>query len=172
MQALFPSWTRASARLPPLCVSPQIPRVITRGPSRYAKLLPVEVLGWLLRSLLVFEGCWVLIGTADDSCEIATQLSMRGPVSVNVVVGHMLHRNNEAGLAALAAMAHDHVTPGIKEANGLSVINWDQAHPFTSQDCTIPSYLLAGIQWLVLAPRHVQAPFFICLASVWGAVSH
>ena len=66
-------------------VPPQVPGQITWNESQYVHMMPLEVVGWLLRSVEAESGCWVMVLSRDVM--LASQLSTRSPVPLNVVLG-------------------------------------------------------------------------------------
>ena len=62
------------------------------GQSGLVHLMPVEVAGWLLRSLHADVGAWVLILSSQG--HLPAGLAMRGPIGVNITLG-LTHYNND-----------------------------------------------------------------------------
>ena len=64
-----------------------MPLAITVNKSDLRFELPLEIAGWLLRRFTVATGEWVLVGTHDLRARLASNLVIRSPVALNVVVG-------------------------------------------------------------------------------------
>ena len=60
---------------------------VTINESDLCHLLPVEVAGFFLGRLSVTKGSWVLLASNDNHSSLGANLSVRGPVPLNVVVG-------------------------------------------------------------------------------------
>ena len=106
-----------------------MPQIITRGPSDYCHSLPVEVVGFL-RKQKFKDGDWVFMVTGDKNSLLASQLLIRGPGPLNITVGQVTWRNNEADMKLLKQASEEHTMPQIKEANGLPPVSWNQAAMF------------------------------------------
>ena len=65
--------------------SPQLPSQITWGDCETKGTLPGEVAGWLAGLLNLTKGEWVLV--LSDERWLAAQLTIRGPLPLNVVWG-------------------------------------------------------------------------------------
>ena len=69
------------------CSLPQLPYAITVNESDLCNLLPLEFAAWLLRKLMVEDRRWVLVVTADVTCNLAANIVMCSPQGLNCVVG-------------------------------------------------------------------------------------
>ena len=96
----------------------QVPCAVTRNVSSYAHVIPVEVVGWMMRRLGVSEGQWVLVISPDDMGELTSQLVMRGPELVNVCLGLSMMKNIPGDMLQVESLATNYLIPAIKEANG------------------------------------------------------
>ena len=103
---------------------------MTRNESTYCHLVPLEVVGWLMRKLEITEGQWVLVVTCDDLCNLPAQLVMRAPVSINVCLGLTVLRSVTADMARLDQWATERMIPSVKEANGLPSVPWNLGSPW------------------------------------------
>lgn len=103
---------------------PQIPCVITRSLTKYCHIIPLEVVGWLMRKFHVQDNHWLLLVTDDLDGELAAQLVMRAPQCINLTVGLSELRNNVSDMSRLEQLANNMVIPAIKEANGLPAVHW------------------------------------------------
>ena len=75
----------AHSSRPPPFPSPQLPSQITWGDCETKGTLPGEVAGWLAGLLQLTKGEWVLV--LSDERWLAAQLTIRGPLPLNVVWG-------------------------------------------------------------------------------------
>ena len=66
---------------------PQLPGVITVNKSDLRFDLPMEVCGWLLQKFKVHSGDWILVGTPDLRGRLGSNMVIRAPMAVNLVVG-------------------------------------------------------------------------------------
>ena len=53
--------------------------MVTRTASKYCNLVPLELVGWLMRRLEIKENRWILLVTDDNDCEVVAQLIMWAP---------------------------------------------------------------------------------------------
>jgi hypothetical protein len=93
--------------------------------SELVHVLPVELVGWLLRHLdLDVEVPWVLLATADAGVKLAAAMLCRLPTNVNVVAGLTHLSESPETMAALDVMAAEAVVPMAKTMDVLVPIVW------------------------------------------------
>ena len=95
---------------------------ITWGPLEFVHVMPVEVAGWLLRSIETCPACWVMV--LSKNVTLAAALVMRAPVELNVVLGAADIANTGPGMESLRSRAEDHLVPNILDANALTPVNY------------------------------------------------
>lgn len=107
-----------------VCPFLQMPRAVIQHKRTYGHLITNELLGWFMRKLGVVDNAWVLIVTPDNSCELAAQMVIRGPLPVNVCLGLSTLTNMAADMLVVERLAINNLIPAIKEADALPNAMW------------------------------------------------
>jgi hypothetical protein len=82
----------------------QLPMQVTVGATDLCYILPLEVAGFLLKRLGLQSGDWVMVCTSDSLGQLGANLSIRGPVPINLVLGMTHLQSNAVPLHSIVAV--------------------------------------------------------------------